>query len=76
MMMWFLLIIVAIVALIALAAVVVLALLLAPDDNEAAEAARIEAEVRLAERRLHDISRQTFQAMLEEARAHDHTRVS
>ncbi|MCA1702900.1 MAG: hypothetical protein LC808_06355 [Actinobacteria bacterium] len=67
-MIWFLLIIVAGVALIALAAVIGLALRLAPDDGEIAEAVRIEAEVRLAERRLHHISRQTFQAMLEEAR--------
>jgi hypothetical protein len=69
-MIWFLLIIVAGVALVALAAVVGLALRLAPDENEVVEAARIEAEIRFAERRVHDISRETFQAMLDEARAH------
>jgi hypothetical protein len=40
------------------------------DDSEA-ERARIEMEVRRAERRLHDIASNTFQAMLNEARAHD-----
>lgn len=70
MMMWFLLIIVAGVALIALSAVIWLALRLTSAHEEIGEAARIEAETRLAERRVHDISRETFQRMLEAARSH------
>ena len=37
-------------------------------DETENERARIETEVRRAERHLHDIARNSFQAMLEEAR--------
>jgi hypothetical protein len=70
---WFLIVVLAIVVLLALLAVLVLAVFLG-DDTES-ERARIEMEVRRAERRLHDVSRNSFQAMLDEARAHDHGRM-
>jgi cytochrome c-type biogenesis protein CcmH/NrfG len=65
---WFLIVILTIVALAALFVILVLASLFS-DDTEA-EKARIETEVRRAERRLHDIASDTFQAMLDEARTH------
>ena len=69
---WVLIVALIVVSLLALLAVFVLADLLA-DDIEA-ERARIEMETRRAERRLHDIARESFQAMLDEARAHDRVR--
>ncbi len=76
MMMWFLLITVAVAALGGIAAVVALALLLVPKVDETIEKARIEAEVQAAERRLHDIARSSFQAMLEAGRTGSRDRVS
>ncbi len=70
---WFLIVVLAVVVLLALLAVLVLVAFLG-DDTEA-ERARIEMEVRRAERRLHDVARNSFQAMLDEARAHRHGRV-
>jgi hypothetical protein len=66
---WFLITVLAIVVFLALLAVLVLASLMVEDD-EAAERARIEMEVRKAEHRLHDIARNSFQTMLDEARSH------
>jgi hypothetical protein len=39
-------------------------------DDEPNDRDRIAIEVRTAERRLHDIARSTFEAMLQEARNH------
>ena len=66
---WFLIVVLTIVVLLALLAVLVLAAFLA--DETEAERARIEMEVRRAERRLHDVASNTFRAMLDEARDHD-----
>jgi hypothetical protein len=66
---WFLITVLAIVVFLALLAVLVLASLVVEDD-ETAERARIEMEVRKAEHRLHDIARNSFQTMLDEARSH------
>lgn len=66
---WFLIVVLTVVALLALLAVIVMVALVA-DDSEA-ERARIEMEVRRAERRIHDVASQSFQAMLDEARAHE-----
>lgn len=63
-------------AFVGLVTVIVLAVAFLLDDGDAAERVRIEMEVRRAERRLHDIARSSFQAMLDEARAHDRTRRS
>jgi hypothetical protein len=68
---WFLIVVLAVVVLAALFAVLVLAAFLA--DETEAERTRIEMEVRRAERRLHDVARSSFEAMLDEARTHDHT---
>lgn len=68
---WFLIVVLTVVVLAALLAVLVLAALLA--DETEAERARVEIEVHRAERRLHDVARSSFEAMLDEARAHDHT---
>jgi hypothetical protein len=65
---WFLIVVLTLVTVLALLAVFAMAAVLG-DDDEAAERARIETEVRRAERRLHDIASQTFQSMLDEARA-------
>jgi hypothetical protein len=67
-MIWFLIIVLALVAL-ALVSVFVLAAW-SVDETES-ERARIELEVRRAERRLHDVARDSFVAMLDEARAHE-----
>ena len=69
---WFLIIVLAVVAVLALLALLGLVALVT-DDAES-ERARIELEVRRAERRLHDIAHHSFQAMLEEARSHDRGR--
>ncbi|HZQ64976.1 MAG TPA: hypothetical protein VFA66_07105 [Gaiellaceae bacterium] len=63
---WFLIVVLALVVIAALAVVLFLAALVS--DEAEAERARIEREVRSAERRLHDIARSSFEAMLEEAR--------
>ena len=70
---WFLITVLAVVVFLALLAVLVMASLMVEDD-EAAERARIEMEVRKAEHRLHDIARNSFQTMLDEARLHGHGR--
>lgn len=68
---WFLIVVLAVVVLGALLAVLVLAALLADEAETETEHARIEMEVRRAERRLHDVARNSFEAMLDEARTHD-----
>jgi Tfp pilus assembly protein PilE len=68
-MVWFLIIVLAVVAVLALLAILGFAVWLseaAPEDD----AARIEWEVRRAERRLHDVASDAFASMLEEARGH------
>ena len=70
---WFLIVILALVAFAAVLALLAMTELLV-DDTEA-ERARIEMEVRRAERRLHDLASQNFQAMLAEARGHDRMQV-
>ena len=62
-------------ALIGLLTLVALALAFLVDDGETEERARIEREVRSAERRLHEIARSSFAAMLEEARINDTRKV-
>jgi hypothetical protein len=68
-MIWFLIIVLALVAL-AMVTAFVLAAAWGFDESES-ERARIELEVRRAERRLHDVARDSFVAMLDEARAHE-----
>jgi hypothetical protein len=63
---WFLIAALAATALLALLAV--LGLIAYQYDEAEFEQARIGWEVRAAERRLHDIARDSFQSMLEEAR--------
>jgi hypothetical protein len=65
---WFLIVVLAVVVVLALLSVLVLVAFFTDDSQS--ERARIEMEVRRAEHRLHDIARNSFQAMLEEARAH------
>jgi hypothetical protein len=65
---WFLIVVLTIVAVLALLAILALAGSLT-DDTEL-ERRRIEMEVHRAERHLHDLARNSFQAMLEEARTH------
>jgi hypothetical protein len=67
---WFLITVLALVVFLAMLAVLVLASLMVEEDDGAAERARIEMEVRRAEHRLHDIARNSFQTMLDEARSH------
>jgi Tfp pilus assembly protein FimT len=64
---WFLLITLAVVAVLTIVVIGSMAVALA-DEVELQEMARIEAEVRFAEQRLHGIARDSFAAMLEEAR--------
>lgn len=64
-------VIVALVIVTLLALVAILALAGAVADAPEVEATRVEVEVRRAERRLHDVARHGFAAMLEQARAHD-----
>jgi len=52
----------------ALLAVLVLASLVAAESEY--EKAKLEMDVRRAERRLHDIASNSFQTMLDEARSH------
>lgn len=68
---WFLIVVLTLVTVLALLAVFAMAAVLG-DDSEATERARIEMEVRRAERRLHDVASETFQSMIDEARAHGH----
>jgi hypothetical protein len=63
---WFLIIVISLVAIAGVAALVFLAGIFR-DEGES-ERARIEAEVRRAERRLHEVARNSFQALLDEAR--------
>jgi hypothetical protein len=69
---WFLIVVLALVVALALLAVLFLAVLLT--DYAESDRARIEVEVRSAERRLHEIAHNSFAAMLDEARAHDRGR--
>ena len=73
-MVWFLIVVLTLIALLAVLAIIGLASYIG--DEAENERARIESEVRRAERKLHDIARDSFQAMLEEARAHGHGRVT
>ena len=71
-MLWLLIAILGVIVLLALLVVLVLAG--SAIDERALENARIEMEVRRAERRLHDVARDSFAAMLNEARAHERAR--
>lgn len=71
---WLLIVVLAVVVILALLTVLVLAAFLG-DEGEA-DRVRIEMEIRRAERRLHDVARNSFEAMLDEARAPEQTRVS
>lgn len=66
---WFLVVVLTVALILAMLAV----LLLTPDASNAEqlEQARFEAEVRRAERRLHDMASESFEAMLIEARSRD-----
>ena len=70
MMVWLLISVVVVIALTAVFALVYL-LRSATNDSRLLEYARIEAETRRAERRVHNLASDTFQAMLDEARVHD-----
>ncbi|MGH3084218.1 MAG: hypothetical protein ACRDNP_09200 [Gaiellaceae bacterium] len=61
-------------AFVGLLALVAVALAVLFSDDTELERARIEMEVRQAERRIHNIARETFRAMLEEARTPDPVR--
>jgi len=67
---WFLIAVLSVIVVLALLAVVVLASYIG-DDGEA-ERARIEMEVRRAERRLHDLASRSFESMLDEARSREY----
>lgn len=67
---WFLIAVLTVVVVLALLAVLVLAVYLG--DGTDAESARVEMEVRRAERRLHDLASRSFESMLDEARSHDY----
>ena len=69
---WFLIAVLAVVVVLALLSVLVLVAFFTDDSQS--ERARIEMEVRRAERRLHDVASNSFRAMLDEARAHGHGR--
>jgi hypothetical protein len=67
---WFL--VVALTIVVAFTVLVALGLLWRPATERAdSERFRVEMEVRRAERRLHTIASNSFQAMLDEARKHD-----
>lgn len=68
-MLWFLVVVLTFVVILALLTVLVLAAYVSDDAD--AERARIEMEVRSAERRIHNLARVGFQTMLDEARAHE-----
>jgi uncharacterized membrane protein len=73
---WFLIVVLAVVFVATVLAIVGLAAFLAQRTSAQAEAARIEFEARAAERRVHEIARNAFTAMLEEARARSRGGVS
>lgn len=78
-MVWFLITVVSLIAVLALLALVVLVGLFVDDagaEHAMNEQALIELEVRRAERRLHEIARDSFQGMLDEARRHNIGRAS
>ncbi len=64
---WFLIIVLALVVVLALVAVVLLIGYVTEEIDD--ERARIDMEVRRAERRLHDVASRSFEAMLAEARS-------
>ncbi len=66
-MLWFLIVVLALVVLLAL--LVVLVVFAAAGEMEEDKQALIEAQVRRAERQLHDIAREGFAAMLAAARS-------
>lgn len=66
-MLWFLIVVLAVVVVLAL--LVVLVLFAAAAKESESEQALIELQVRRAERQLHDIARDGFAAMLDEARS-------
>lgn len=66
---WFLIIVLALVVVLALVALVFLAAYVTDEMDD--ERARIEMEVRRAERRMHDIASHSFEAMLAEARSNE-----
>jgi predicted Holliday junction resolvase-like endonuclease len=63
-----------IVALVAVAVLAALVQAASVDGEVEAERARIEMEIRRAERRLHDVASNNFRAMMEQARIHDGNR--
>lgn len=65
-MLWFLIVVLAVVVVLALLALLVLAASF--QESTESQQARIEMEVRRAERQLHDVARASFAAMLNEAR--------
>lgn len=69
---WFLILVLAAVAVFAMLIVFALVSVLVARtaDDELAEQARVEREVRRAEHRLHELARTSFQDMLAEARSH------
>lgn len=66
---WFLVVALSLIALLAVLAAVGLAV--SVGDEAQNDRAQIEAEVRRAERRLHALARNSFEAMLSEARSRD-----
>jgi len=66
-MLWFLVVVMALVVVLAL--LLVLAVFAVGSEIENDEQARIDAQVRRAERQLHDVARDGFAAMLAQARA-------
>jgi hypothetical protein len=68
-MVWFLIIALTVALVLALMAVILLTPEMAGADQR--EQARLEADVRRAERQLHDMASQSFEAMLIEARAEE-----
>ena len=67
-MIWLLAIVLVVIALTAVVGLVVLTRMTS-HDSRLMEYARIEAETRRAERHVHGIAREAFQAMLDEARS-------
>ena len=66
-MIWLLVIVLVVISLVAVAGLVFLTRLTSR-DSRLMEYARIEADTRRAERQVHGIAREAFQAMLDEAR--------
>ena len=67
-MIWLLIIVLVVIALTAVLGLIVLTRMTS-HDSRLMEYARIEAETRRAERQVHGIAREAFQAMLDEARS-------